>query len=680
MNSPMTHPEQMIELLECWVTRGWLREVDLALVRFFVTEVPDTCPALMLAAALVSHQLGRGHVCLDLETTLNDPYMALSLPPEQEGAPDRETILQPRDLLTDWAPSDWIRALNHPELVSAGENNTPLVLLGHRLYLRRYWRYERQVESEIRQRIARCQSVANELSEAEFKATLNDLFPPSNVDNPDKTDWQKIACALAARSAFSIITGGPGTGKTTTVVRLLALLQSNALAKDPARPLQIRLAAPTGKAAARLKASIAGAINKLPDFVQRNEALKAGIPTEVATLHRLLGTRPDSRMFRHDARNPLPIDVLVVDEGSMVDLEMMAALLLALPAHAHLVLLGDKDQLASVEAGSVLGELCRRAQEGHFLPETTRWVEAMSGERIESALQDADGLPLDQHIVMLRESHRFDASSGIGQLAAAVNAGKHEKIIAVWTRGYRDLFRYDLANLEDERLESILLGTFSEAGAPQGLAGYLRIVSQNRPALDADKTTFDAWAATILKAHGRFQLLCALRTGPFGVSGMNMYIESLLKKHHLIQPSGPWYEGRPVLVTRNDYRLGLMNGDIGITLPYPARNKTSGEVEWSIRVAFPKGDGSDGIHWALPSRLLSIETVFALTVHKSQGSEFEHCALLLPPERNPVLTRELVYTGVTRGKSWFSMICVGNRKIVEETSARTVQRSGGLFA
>jgi exodeoxyribonuclease V alpha subunit len=677
MNSPMTNPIEMLDLLERWVTRDWLREVDLALVRFFFTEVPESTPALMLAVALVSHQLGRGHVCLDLEATLTDPYMVLSLPPEQDDTPDQETILQPKDLLEGWTTTSWISGLMLPDLVGQGEGKTPLVLIGHRLYLRRYWRYERQVETAIKQRFAESNKIVSQLPEADFKATLNALFPPSDSG---KTDWQKIACALAARSAFSIVTGGPGTGKTTTVVRLLALLQSIALGKDAEHPLQIRLAAPTGKAAARLKESIAGAIDNLPAFVQNNPALKASIPNEVSTLHRLLGTLPDSRMFRHDARNPLPLDVLVVDEGSMVDLEMMAAMLLALPAQARLILLGDKDQLASVEAGSVLGELCRRAQQGHFLPETANWIKAMTGNCIDEALLDTDGLPLDQHIVMLRESRRFDAASGIGQLAGAVNAGDPEKIHAVWNHHYSDLFRHDLPNLEDSQLETILLAPSVAKNAPQGVCGYLEVIRNERPAVDADKAYFDLWATKVLSAHGKFQLLCALRSGPFGVSGLNQRIEALLRKRQLIQPMGAWYEGRPVLVTRNDYRLGLMNGDIGVTLSFPVLNKSSGNLEWTNRVAFPKGDGSDGIHWVLPSRLLSTETVYALTVHKSQGSEFEHCALLLPPERNPVLTRELVYTGITRGKSWFSMICIGNKQILDEAAARTVQRSGGLFS
>ena len=363
----------------------------------------------------------------------------------------------------------------------------------------------------------------------------------------------------------------------------------------------------------------------------------------------------------------------------MVDLEMMAALLAALPPSARLVLLGDKDQLASVEAGSVLGELCRRAGQGHYLPATAQWVAATSGERIADALLDAAGPPLDQHIAMLRHSHRFAASSGIGQLAAAVNAGEAAKIRAVWAQPHADLFRHDLSSLDDPRLETLLLGGQDEA-APQGLAGYLRLVTCERPPLEADQAAFDAWAARVLAAHSRFQLLCALRNGPYGVAGMNQRCEDLLRKHRLIAPGGPWYAGRPVLVTRNDYRLGLMNGDIGIALDYPVADRLSGTRDWSMRVAFARDDGSGGIHWVLPSRLLATETVYALTVHKSQGSEFEHCALLLPPVRNPVLTRELVYTGITRGKAWFSLLCAGNPAIVDEAAARTVQRSGGLFA
>lgn len=675
MNATMNNQQAMLDLLESWVSRRWLREVDVALVRFFSSEVTELDPALMLATALVSHQLGRGHVCLDLEATLNDPFMALSLPPEESDTPEHEEILQPKDLLDQISPEAWISRLSQTELVSAGEGRTPLVLVGHRLYLRRYWRYERQVEAAITTRITNSQQIAEQLPEQEFKAVLEALFPSSG----SKTDWQKVACALAARSAFSIVTGGPGTGKTTTVVRLLALLQSIALATGQQRPLQIRLAAPTGKAAARLKESITRAIDDLPSFVQENPALKASIPSDVTTLHRLLGPKPNSRFFRHDARNPLPLDVLVIDEGSMVDLEMMAATLLALPSSARLILLGDKDQLASVEAGSVLGELCKRAEAGHFTPETIQWIEAMTGDAIDDSLADSSGSHLDQQIVMLRESRRFVATSGIGQLASAVNAGNPEQIQQVWKNGYSDLRRLDCRSLDEVEFASILLGQGDAQDLPQGRAGYLRLVSTEQPPIDAGRPAFDGWAERVLNAFGRFQLLCALRNGPFGVTGLNQRIENFLAKQGLINPSGQWYAGRPVLITRNDYQSGLMNGDIGITLPYPIFNKSTQQLEWSLRVAFPSVSGK-AIYWALPSRLLSAETVFALTVHKSQGSEFEHCVLVLPAQRNPILTRELVYTGITRGKQWFTLVCAGNPRILQDAVSRTVQRSGGLFS
>jgi exodeoxyribonuclease V alpha subunit len=692
MNSAMQHPDTMMALLTAWTERGWLRQLDLALLHFLVEQAPATDPALMLAITLVSHQLGRGHVCLDLAAALRDPYRVLSLPPDQDQTDDGPPLPQPAELLTGLNITDWCQRLQSSALVACAahpiHSNTPLVLVGQRLYLRRYWRYEHTVETAIETRLNNTSSLSAQLPAEVLRPLLDRLFPPSSHGShgPLDPDWQKIACALAARSAFAIITGGPGTGKTTTVIRLLALLQSLALGQDATRPLQIRLAAPTGKAAARLQESIAGAIEKLPGFVLENAALKASIPVEVTTLHRLLGVRPQSRLFRHDARNPLPVDVLVIDEASMVDLEMMAAVLTALPASARLILLGDKDQLASVEAGSVLGELCRHAAAGHLRDDTVAWIQQMTGATVDTPLQDTAGRPLDQHIVMLRTSHRFTADSGIGQLAAAVNAGDSARIQQVWAHGYGDLSRLDLPHLNDAHLEQLLLGPSSEAlapasaSAPSGYARYLHLATQAHPALEADKSAFDTWARQVLQAHSRFQLLCALRSGPYGVAGLNQHVEQTLARHQLIDPAQPWYEGRPLLVTRNDYNLGLMNGDIGITLRYPCHHRTTGAPNWSMRVAFAKNDGSGDIQWVLPSRLLAVETVYALTVHKSQGSEFDHCALLLPPTRNPVLTRELVYTGITRGKRNFSLICINNPQILDEAVHQTVQRSGGLFA
>lgn len=297
---------------------------------------------------------------------------------------------------------------------------TPLVTTGEELYLRRYWESERRIGQAIRVRLADREAWQSALDEQAARDWLDRLFGPP-ADAAAQPDWQRLACALAAGSGFSVITGGPGTGKTTTVLRLLALLQG---LEGPDDPLRIRLAAPTGKAAARLNTSVGGALDRLGlDRLPAGEALRRDLPAEVVTLHRLLGARPDTRHFRYGARNPLALDVLVVDEASMIDLELMASLVEAVPRTARLILLGDRDQLASVEAGAVLGELCHRAGGGHYTPATAQWLEAVTGMAVPEAMQDADGQALDQHIVMLRESHRFGADSGIGRLAAAVNSG-----------------------------------------------------------------------------------------------------------------------------------------------------------------------------------------------------------------------------------------------------------------
>lgn len=670
----------MMTLLESWVQRQWLREIDLGLTRFLWQECLDASPELLLAIALSSHQLGRGHVCLDLEATLDDPYMALSLPPEQAENSSLDRVIMPAELLSGWTVADWTDNIRHADLVNDGSGQSPLVLDGKRLYLRRYWRHERSVEASIEQLLGQNSPIDPSLL-PDLAQRLSTLFPRG--DRHPATDWQKIACALAVRSGFSIITGGPGTGKTTTVVKLLALLQGLALNQQPPRPLRIRLTAPTGKAAARLKDAIAGAIDRLPATLLAENGLRAAIPTEAITLHQLLGTRPNTRQFKHNARTPLALDLLVVDEASMVDLEMMAALLAALPTQARLILLGDKDQLASVEAGSVLGQLCRRAQAGHFTRETVDWLQAMSSETVSASLMDDRGGALDQQVVMLRDSHRFKSHSGISQLAAAVNAGDTSLIEQVWQQGYSDLSNLCLMDFDDAEFEALILGTRRDDDSnpcTKGYGHYLAVIHAQHPTLDASKTEMDAWANRVLECYGQFQILCALRKGLCGVEAINQRVADILHRQGRIQATTTWYEGRPVLVTKNDYRLGLMNGDIGITLNYPHVDKLTGTRRWVTRVAFPKTDGSNGIHWILPSRLLAVETVFALTVHKSQGSEFDHCALILPPTRNPVLTRELAYTAITRARHYFTLITLGNPAILHDAAQRTVLRSGGLFS
>ena len=676
----------MQRLLTDWADLGWLRALDAAFAEFLWREIPDAPPLLILAAALASHQLGRGHASLDLAATLDDPGFALSLPPEGSCALELENPAQlPSEVLDGVTLAQWQAALVHPALVASGAGNTPLVIVGSRLYLRRYWQYEQDVRAAINQRLQVSAALQADLPIQKLRQKLETLFPPTSTSGAT-SNWQKLACALAARSAFSIITGGPGTGKTTTVVKLLALLQALALEAPKARPLRIRLAAPTGKAAARLNESIAGAVASLPlASLTLGEQVRAAIPVTVTTLHRLLGSRPDTRHFRHHAGNLLALDVLVVDEASMVDLEMMTALLAALPTSARLILLGDKDQLASVEAGAVLGELCQRAGEGHYTPTTRDWLQATTGELISPALIDEAGTELDQSIVMLRHSYRFSTNSGIGQLAEAVNAGDARTVSQLWKARYADLALLPLIPSDDAPFRSLVIegraenedATVSSKDIPtrHGYRDYLETLRLEQPSPNSTRAVFDDWARKVLHAHGQFQILCALRRGPWGVEGLNQRIAQLLHEADLIPASEGWYLGRPVLVTRNDYGLGLMNGDIGITLMRPG----AVGLDWSLRVAFPAGDGAQGIKWVSPSRLQAVETVYALTVHKSQGSEFTHAVLVLPDTLNPILTRELVYTGITRAKAWLTLAYAGSLNVLGQAIGRRVLRMSGLI-
>lgn len=680
-----------------WVQDGWLRPLDAAFARFLQEKVPQAPSRAILAATLASHQLGRGHVCLDLAALADDPVFTLAIPLRDAGG-----LPTPAGAVQGISRQAWLGELDCPDLVGQGEEEeaAPLVLRGHRLYLRRQWDNERAVRQGILTRVRETVPFAPE----PVRAILETLFPVGEGDV-----WQRLACALALRRRFALITGGPGTGKTSTVVRLIALLQALALQGGlPGRgeaPLRIRLAAPTGKAAARLSESIGQSLERLPwEALPQGERIRDSLPRNVSTLHRLLGARAGSRRFRHDEADPLVLDVLVIDEASMVDLEMMAAVLRALPRGAQLVLLGDKDQLASVEAGAVLGGLCRRADEGHYTPETIAWLRETVGAELPEGFApengpsdapvyvDPEGTALDQAIAMLRQSHRFAAESAIGQLAATVNRGD----AAAARRVLRGALAGDpdaqgegdraLAapvppasetvallvpqSQEDEALRRLVCGTKE---SPAGHALYLRDLHERRPPPEAPPAAWDDWARAVLAAYGGFQVLCAVREGPWGVEEMNRRIAHWLRRAGLLPDEQGWYEGRPVLMTRNSYALGLMNGDVGVTLALPGPEGKAPR----LMVAFA---AAAGLRWVLPGRLPEVETVFALTVHKSQGSEFGHAVLVLPDVPSPVLTRELVYTGITRARSRFTLVDPSGGAMLEAAIARRVLRSSGLEA
>ncbi|TKB47319.1 exodeoxyribonuclease V subunit alpha [Ferrimonas sediminicola] len=666
---------ELMQQLKAYLAEGWLRPLDLALAKLLLEQQPDTPAQVVLAAVWTSHQLGRGHLCLELSLLLQRPGEVLALPPEGRKPAQ---LPHPGELMASWSEPGLIQALGASPLVASveGEGCEPLVLSQGRLYLRRYYRYECQVAQQIHDRL-RPLPVEPEST----RTQLAQLFAPlksADEARGDSVHWQSVAAALACRSRFTVISGGPGTGKTTTVVRLLAALQGPRLAQG--EPLRIRLAAPTGKAAARLSESLSGALNQLP------EGVRGSIPTQVTTLHRLLGSRPDSRHFRHHRGNPLHLDLLVVDEASMVDLEMMAALLQALPEHASLILLGDKDQLASVEAGAVLGDLCRNADEANYHDATLAYLARASGYDL--APWQGQGTALDQQIALLRKSHRFDANSGIGRLAAAVNIGDSRDVARLFGQPWPDLLSASLGGEQDRALERLCIeGDASPArtidgGQPLGYRHYLERMRQGLDRLEQQAAQCSVpaqwlalvqaqqqWALDLHRAFGAFQLLCAVRDGEFGVAGLNRRIAQALKGAGLIERDQGWYPGRPVILTRNDYSLKLMNGDIGLCLPlYDELGQRS------LRVAFPTPDG--GLKSVQPSRLSDVDTVFAMTVHKSQGSEFAHTAMVLPAADSPILTRELLYTGITRAKTWFSLLLPRPQLVASATARRTVRASG----
>lgn len=701
--------DALFEALTRWCEAGWLRRLDLAFARWLRAERPAAHPALLLAAALLAQAEGQGHSCLALDRLAagaggDDGWL--------DGPPAAQAEVRAWLDRLGLGVSDWAAVLRASGAVDGAIGGTdaasggpaPLVLDMGRLYLRRHWREETGVAAAVLARVAEradpgpgtgIGTVTEAPAPGQVRTWLTRLFGALPAKAAAAVDWQRMACAVALRGRLALITGGPGTGKTYTVARLLALvwaLQPQSAGGDSG--LRIALAAPTGKAAARLKQSIDQALDQLQaDHPAALDwaALRRTLGT-AWTLHKLLGARPDTRRLRHDAQHPLEVDLLVVDEASMVHLELMAALLQALPARARLVLLGDQDQLASVEAGAVLGDLCSGASAGRYGSATADWVQACTGQALPAALCVPVGQaapPLAQQTVMLRESRRF--AGAIGTLATAVNAGDAAAAwaalapVAACLRPASDAATPPapaVARLADARVERLLaLALHGREGAPGGYRLALALL-RARPAPAAGPQAHEDWVRALLRAFDRFRLLCALRQGEWGVSGLNAAVEHALRQAGVIARGNPaggsgpgagWYEGRPVMVTRNDPALGVFNGDVGLALraaPTPEAPDRPGP----LRVWFADGDQ---LRHVLASRLSAVETAWAMTVHKSQGSEFGHTVLVLPPVASPVLTRELVYTGLTRSRSAFTLVAP-QQAVFEAAVRRRTRRASGL--
>lgn len=627
-----------------WIQAQILRPLDINLLRALPGSADLPEPVLLLLM-LASAQVAQGHVCLDL-TVAHTKLLLPALLRRSEAAQLLEQYFQqhPLDQLHQQleqfasAPAEPECLVAVVDVASSGLADTapkPFVLWRQRLYLWRYAVAESQISLFVQQR-AGCRLSADYKAAA---AVLQQLFPSAG-DTNTMPDWQLQACAMAYLKPFVVITGGPGTGKTTTVIKLLLLLLSQQA------DLQIVLAAPTGKAAARLTESISQSAGRLaaawPAEVAKVQTQKA------QTVHRLLQPKPDGSGFRYGMGRPIPADVVIVDEASMLDISLFAALLRALSPQCRLILLGDKDQLSSVEAGAVLAELCAHAEEGRYGADTLSQLAALTGAPLPPCYGTASADLLDQQVIMLRTSHRFAADSGIGALARAVNSGDGRASLALLQGAYADISWLDLPT--PAQLADFVIAQ---------LRTYLQLANS------ASEQSPAQFAALLHQQLSGFQLLTALRQGPDGSEALNQLIEQRIRRTFGFDSQELWYPGRAVIVLQNDYGTGLMNGDIGIALP-------AGDA---LRVAFVQADGS--IRFLLPGRLPQHEAAYALTVHKSQGSEYQHAALYLPAQWSAVLNRELLYTAITRARRQFSLICA-QPAVLQQAVAVKTERNGAL--
>ena len=568
--------------------------------------------AALLAAALAVRAVRQGSVCVEIATAAETTAV--------DGVPPAEVAALP------WpSPTTWIEALEASPLVAVGPDgpvDRPLHLVGGLLYLDRYWRQERAIAEYVDQAVGQpLDEPAPSLSSA-----LDRLFPEAGPDR------QRLAALVAAHRRFSIVAGGPGTGKTTTVAKLLALLQDQAEGK-----LRVALAAPTGKAAARLQEAAAEAAGELSG----EDRARLGTLT-ATTMHWLLGYRPgSSTRFQHDHDNRLPYDVVVIDEASMVSLTLMSRLVDALRPSCRLVLVGDPDQLASVEVGAVLGDLVARPS-----PREATAVSDLGSP----AAADLDDLSEEERdavtrgVVRLDHVYRFPEE--IQALAEAIRSGEPDRVME-----------------ELDGNQSLITFVETDVGSTAaGLPGLRSDVVTAGGALVSAARDGDPVAA--LAALDQHRLLCAHRDGPYGVARWSDRIEEWLGDAvHGYGRDGLWYVGRPLLVTANDHQHRLYNGDTGVVV----------EVDGRAQAAFRRGGA---VSLIATSRLSDVQTMHALSVHRSQGSQFEKVTVLLPPVDSPLLTRELLYTAVTRTKQHVRII--GTAEGLARAVRRPIVRASGL--
>ncbi len=586
-------------------------DLDLHFAGFMQSKAKSPSAELALAAALVCRATAEGHICLNIRQLAGQPL----------SSQDELAQLQAPAL------DVWRELLLKSGVVGSPGDYQPLILdRADRLYLHRYWDYEQRLAKNL---LLRAHQHIDVVDRNCLQAGLQSLFQNSEANH---VDWQKVAARTALLRGLSVISGGPGTGKTTTVTKILVLLRQ----QPGGEGLRIALAAPTGKAASRMQE----AVRKVKGSLALPSKLLESIPEQASTLHRLLGVRRGQPGFLHHADHPLPVDVLILDEASMVDVALMAKLLDALPGGCRLILLGDKDQLASVEAGAVLGDICSGCDASSTTDGSADDSPDLTGEENMTAGDRYGGIC--DSIVVLRHSYRFGAEGAIGRLAMAVNRGDGESAV-------------EILNAQADSGALAYLDRNDAAGyAAQRYQKYFRLMASG------------ACVDSLFQALQQFCVLCALRHGPAGAIQLNRRITSHLQQAGL-RVEDEWYPGRPVMVTRNDFQQKLYNGDLGIMLPQPERG---GEMA----VVFEGGDRA--LRWVVPARMPPHETVFAMTVHKSQGSEFDEILLQLPDRDAPLLSRELLYTAITRSRKRF--LLGGPMEIFRTAVKRKLARNSGL--
>lgn len=572
-------------------------------------------PAIWPYAYLLSQKLTEGNICISVDDV-----------PENLNSTPYSKSITAKELIS----------LKH--LVSTQDVlTTPFILHNERLYFQRYFKYETSIIHKLNDLIAAEKTVlANRMSQLESQRTLIQSlktdYKLDNLTTKEKVDWQLVAVTQALLNNFTIITGGPGTGKTTTLAKLLIVLY----ALEP--NAKVALAAPTGKASMRMLESLKSST------LNFTEETKAKIGQLVpSTIHSLLGYKRESVNFKHNAENPLPYDWVVVDEASMIDVPMFSKLLAAIGDNTRIILLGDKDQLASVEAGSLLGDLCQTLPSlNQFSDETAQWINTFitdDDRKINAEFINDTKQLLAGHIIELKYSHRFNSQGAIGKVSRAVIEGDLEGLKSLIGAPTASNVTFDFEYKEE------ILSKFVE--------GYEAYINEQ------DK-------AEALKKLNQLRVLVAVRESNRGMKAINKFIELHLRKKGLLKPDGDFYENRPIMVTRNMYDLELFNGDTGIM-----RKDASGNMKAYFED--PKG----GIKSVLPAYLTYSETVFAMTIHKSQGSEFNNVLVVLPEgTSNALLTRELLYTGITRAKDHITI--QGKQDTIDYAVSTCVKRISGI--